>query len=207
MHNSKALAVADGDAISIKPTSFTVATEDYVLARRLFFYLPERTASELAQDFVNFVISSDGQSIAQEVGFISQDVIAGDVVLGADAPDEYRDLAKGAKRLSLNFRFLPGTTKLDNKAQRDVARLKQFLEKAENSKRQLMLFGFADSNETMPIVSLQLSTDRADHVADLLVSEGLLPVKVRGYGNAVPVASNDSEEGRSKNRRVEVWIK
>jgi outer membrane protein OmpA-like peptidoglycan-associated protein len=59
----------------------------------------------------------------------------------------------------------------------------------------------------MPIVSLQLSTERADNVADLLSRQGLHPTKVRGYGNAVPVASNENEAGRAKNRRVEVWVR
>jgi len=207
VHNSKALSVSDGEAHAIAPNAFTVATEDYVLARRLFFYLPEVTATPLAKDFVNFVVSDQGQQIAEEIGFISQEVLEGNVELADTAPEEYRKLTAKAKRLSLNFRFLPGTTKLDNKAQRDVARLKAFMDKPANNKRYLMLFGFADSNESMPIVSLQLSTERADNVADLLVSQGMRPFTVRGYGNAVPVASNDTEAGRAKNRRVEVWVR
>jgi len=207
VHNSKALAVSDGEAHAIAPTPFTVATEDYVLARRLFFYLPEVSATPLAQDFVDFAVSDNGQRVAEQIGFISQEVIAGEVQLDASAPEEYRQLAAGAKRLSLNFRFLPGTPKLDNKAQRDVGRLKAYMEKPANQKRELMLFGFADSNESMPIVSLQLSTERADTAADLLIHQGLRPGKVRGYGNAVPIASNDTETGRAKNRRVEVWVR
>lgn len=206
VQNSKAVAVADGEAHHIAPSPFTVATEDYVLSRRLFFYLPEVTATPLAKSFVDFAISDNGQQIAQKIGFISQEVIAGNVELDDNAPEEYRQLTKDAQRLSLNFRFLRGTSKLDNKAQRDVGRLKDYMQKGANKKRQLMLFGFADSNESMPIVSLQLSTERADTVADLLVKQGMRPGKVRGYGNAVPVASNDDAVGRSKNRRVEVWV-
>jgi phosphate transport system substrate-binding protein len=204
---SKAVAVADGEANHIAPTPFTVATEDYVLARRLFFYLPEKAATPLAKQFVEFAVSDTGQQIAEGVGFISQEVIAGEPALDENAPQEYRELTDGGKRLSLNFRFLPGTTKLDNKAQRDVARLKAFMQQPENRSRELMLFGFADSHESMPIVSLQLSTERADNVADLLIKEGLRPGKVRGYGSAVPVASNETEAGQSKNRRVEVWVR
>jgi phosphate transport system substrate-binding protein len=207
VRNSMPVAVSDGQAKHIAPNSFTVATEDYVLARRLFFYLPEVVASPLAKRFVDFTVSDAGQRIVQQVGFISQEVLAGGIELDKDAPQEYRKLTGGAERLSLNFRFLPGSTKLDNKAQRDVGRLKAYMNNPKNRKRELMLFGFADSNETMPIVSLQLSTDRADNVADLLVKQGLRPGKVRGYGNVVPVASNDNKAGRSKNRRVEVWVR
>lgn len=207
VNDSKALSVADGKARSIAPAPFSVATEDYVLARRLYFYLPEISASTLATEFVNFATSIEGQEIARQVGFISQNIIAGEVKHGSKEPKEYQTLTEGAKRLSLNFRFLPGTPKLDNKAQRDVARLKQYLKRPENKGRELMLFGFADSNESMPIVALQLSTERADVVADLLIRQGLRPRKVRGYGSAVPVASNATSAGRSKNRRVEVWLR
>lgn len=204
---AKALAVADGEAHAIQPASFSVATEDYVLARRLFLYMPEAQASPLAKEFVQFAISEAGQAVVDKVGFVSQDVQADQIVLDDNVPEEYRQLSADAKRLSLNFRFHKGETKLDNKAQRDVARLKAFMDRAENRKRELMLFGFADSNESMPIVSLQLSMDRADAVADLLMKQGMVPRKVRGYGNVVPVASNDSEAGRHKNRRVEVWVR
>lgn len=207
VHNSKAVAVSDGQARHIAPNPFTVSTEDYVLARRLFFYLPEVTAKPLAKQFVDFAVSDTGQKIAEQIGFISQEVLTGEVELDDEAPDEYRKLTDGAKRLSLNFRFKPGTTKLDNKAQRDVNRLKAFMQRPENRKKELMLFGFADSHESMPIVSLQLSTDRADSVADLLIKEGMRPGKVRGYGSVVPVASNETASGQSKNRRVEVWVK
>jgi phosphate transport system substrate-binding protein len=69
-----------------------------------------------------------------------------------------------------------------------------------------MLFGFADSSESLPIKALQLSVSRADRVADLLANEGMSAMRVRGYGSAVPVASNATEAGRHKNRRVEVWV-
>ena len=32
------------------------------------------------------------------------------------------------------------------------------------------------------------------------------PARVRGLGGAAPVAANDSEIGRQRNRRVEVWV-
>lgn len=207
INKSKALSVADGKARSIAPNSFTVATEDYVLARRLFLYLPKMTATQNASDFIEFTVSPEGQKIVNEVGFISQNIIAGEMEHEKGAPEEYVRLTEGAKRLSLNFRFQPGTIYLDNKAQRDVERLKQFLKHPENRKRELMLFGFADTNESMPLVAHQLSVSRADVVADLLIKEGLKPYKVRGYGNAVPVASNETSSGRGKNRRVEVWLR
>jgi len=54
----------------------------------------------------------------------------------------------------------------------------------------------------------ELSTTRATAVLHHLVSKGISPRKLSatGYGEYHPVASNDTLEGRQKNRRVEVVI-
>lgn len=56
--------------------------------------------------------------------------------------------------------------------------------------------------------NLTLSQARADAVKAHLVSAGVAPDKVRavGRGEAQPVASNDSPEGRANNRRVEIIV-
>ena len=55
--------------------------------------------------------------------------------------------------------------------------------------------------------NLALSKDRAHAVAVQLESRGIKPAVVTGFGKELPVASNDTEEGRDKNRRVEVWLR
>jgi outer membrane protein OmpA-like peptidoglycan-associated protein len=55
----------------------------------------------------------------------------------------------------------------------------------------------------------KLSTDRASVVADYLIKKKARPaerVVVRGFGSDRPVADNRTEEGRRKNRRVEITI-
>jgi outer membrane protein OmpA-like peptidoglycan-associated protein len=53
-----------------------------------------------------------------------------------------------------------------------------------------------------------LSRRRAQAVANYLSSRGVPPPSIRfhGYGSADPIASNDTEEGRAKNRRVEFYV-
>lgn len=55
----------------------------------------------------------------------------------------------------------------------------------------------------------QLSEARAESVADFLVGLGVREknrVFTRGFGARVPIASNQTEEGKAKNRRVEITI-
>ena len=56
--------------------------------------------------------------------------------------------------------------------------------------------------------NMDLSYLRAKAVADLLVSNGisLERISVIGYGHTRPIASNETAEGRAKNRRVEVKL-
>jgi chemotaxis protein MotB len=53
-----------------------------------------------------------------------------------------------------------------------------------------------------------LSQKRADAVMQYLISQGLNPnlVTARGLGDSNPVASNDTAQGRAKNRRVDLSL-
>jgi len=53
-----------------------------------------------------------------------------------------------------------------------------------------------------------LSENRAGSVRDYLVEEGVATnsVSARGFGNTLPVASNDNSSGRQQNRRVELLV-
>lgn len=56
--------------------------------------------------------------------------------------------------------------------------------------------------------NMELSIDRANAVKLYLVNSGIRGnnLTVKGYGATKPVASNDSETGRARNRRVEVKL-
>jgi len=54
----------------------------------------------------------------------------------------------------------------------------------------------------------QLSERRADSVRDFLAEQGVAgsSISARGFGKSQPVASNDTAEGRQRNRRVELVV-
>jgi chemotaxis protein MotB len=56
--------------------------------------------------------------------------------------------------------------------------------------------------------NLDLSTKRATSVVNYLAGHGVNPnlLSAQGYGDANPVVSNDSPQGRARNRRVDITL-
>ncbi len=203
----KALAVQDGDTAPLAPSTFSVATEDYAFSRRLYFYTAEHIAQPLAAQFVDYAISDPAQKIVGDTGFVPLSVDASTPPsLPANAPPDYVKAIAGARRLSFDFRFRRGTSSLDGKSIADIDRLGRYL-KANTTRPGLALLGFADNHGPEP-ENVELSRQRSRAVADeLRQRSGVVPASNEGFGSVLPVAPNDTEEGRKKNRRVEVWLR
>lgn len=69
------------------------------------------------------------------------------------------------------------------------------------------IYGHTDSTGS-DSYNQDLSERRAVSVADYLSSHGVQPARIatRGFGETQPVASNETEDGRAANRRVEIKI-
>ncbi|MGE8370392.1 MAG: substrate-binding domain-containing protein [Pseudomonas putida] len=204
VHGAKVLAVAEGDAPAMLPERALVASEDYPLSRRLYFYLPANPKPQ-ARALADFAQSPAGQAIVAQQGFVSQQIKAQPVVPQADMPPRYRTLAQQAQRLSVNFRFQEGSASLDNKALRDVQRVAEYLRQAGKLQSKAVLVGFGDPKETPGRAAL-LSRLRAQAVRRELARDGVELLEVTGMGDELPVAGNELEQGRLRNRRVEVWV-
>ncbi len=192
----KTIAVSDGTENAFYPTKLTVATEDYPLTRKLYFYVSPKSNNALAKDFTIFVLSKEGQAILGEEGFVE--------FMEKEMTDKpYPVLPSDAKRLSINFRFKSGSLELDNKSFIDIGRL---AEKTDLAGAEIYLIGFADSKGNDQ-ANIDLSKSRADAVKTELNSAGIKVAKTFGLGKAFPIASNETPEGMQKNRRVEIWIK
>jgi phosphate transport system substrate-binding protein len=206
VRDARALAISAGGE-PVMPERFTSATEDYPLSRRLYMYVPEQAIDGLGGRLARFAVSTAGQRIVDEIGFVGQAVELERVAIPDAAPSEYRRYVQGAMRASMNVRFEPGKAHLDSKSQRDLERLVGFLSQPDNRNLQVLLMGFADPSETSPYFSVALSHDRVDLVAALLNESGVSVSRARGFGAALPLAEGTGPSSEAKNRRVEIWLR
>ena len=84
--------------------------------------------------------------------------------------------------------------------------LKKLKDYIESKDCKISITGYTDSKGTKEY-NRELSLRRAESVEEKLIDLGLPPEKIietKGNGDKNPVASNDTEEGRSANRRIEI---
>lgn len=219
---AKPVAVSDG-GLPLAPTGFTVRREDYPLSRRLFLYIPAAPQNPKVNEFVNFALSPAGQQVVRSAGFFDLDLNKPAEKPAATAPatdnarcrlseswrgdrEEYCKLNAVAQVLETNFRFKTGSYDLDNRAFRDLRRVLEWLEK--NPGKQIVLVGFADAQGAYA-ANVALSNKRAATVADALKTLGVpgTGIALQGFGPELAVADNGTDEGREKNRRVEIFAR
>ncbi len=105
---------------------------------------------------------------------------------------------------SVNFNINQATLTANAKANLDKL-VKVF---KENPDTDIDIFGYTDITGREEF-NLKLSGQRANSVKTYLTQQGISPkrIKTQGMGIADPIASNDTEAGRIKNRRVEFGIR
>lgn len=205
VRNAKAVAIAAGESQPMLPSVTLIATEDYPLSRRLFLYGSPNNGNPWAEALLQFAQGPDGQAIVAQNGFIAQTVQAVRITPTTDMPSAYQELARDAQRLSVNFRFQEGSASLDNKAAQDLRRVLAYLKQHDKLQHKVVLIGFGDPKAASARAEL-LSKLRAMAVRRELVREGVVLREVAGLGDELPVADNEGDSGRFKNRRVEVWV-
>lgn len=124
------------------------------------------------------------------------------------APTEPADEANTITIEKLNLYFPKNKYKLKMTPELEAYfnKLKQYL--TYHSEAKILITGFTD-NQGKPANNLRLSKYRARKVKAFMMKYGFskkqLSIDYQGAAN--PIASNDTEEGREKNRRVEIRIK
>lgn len=215
--NAKPVAISQDGAEPMFPTAFNIATEDYYLSRRLYIYCPENTKNSYATELIDYIIDEQGQSVLKNNDLISMNIEVDEDYKLIDrssfqkqrAYQNYSGIVSNAQgRLSLNFLFKSGSSELDNKSVKDLERLVNFLYRSKYLDYKVVLIGYSD-NIGDYYSNIQLSENRALVVKDRMIDlfkalDGR--VEVLGMGPEIPIATNETLEGREKNRRVEVYI-
>jgi len=120
-----------------------------------------------------------------------------------------------AIKVSVNSELLfpSGGWEMPESAKTSIAKIAAILAPHQTAK--INVNGYTDSTPIGPglkkegiTTNLILSQKRADNVMQYMISQGVKSnlVSAHGFGEADPVASNDTAEGRAQNRRVELTI-
>jgi len=102
--------------------------------------------------------------------------------------------------------FDSGSSSLHYEARQDLTQVTNILLRYPETN--IVVMGHTDSRGNSGY-NQQLSESRAQVVGDYLVNQGVEPYRISwvGYGESMPIASNDTGSGRQRNRRVELDIR
>jgi chemotaxis protein MotB len=151
-------------------------------------------------------LQSQNQQLQQQNAMLSQEVASSKAQVSR---------LQGAIKYTVNsdLLFTPGGWEMRPQGKQIISKMASQLAPTQQAK--LVVNGYTDNAPIGPALKQQgitsnqeLSEKRADSVMQYLISQGVKPelVTAHGYGDADPVASNATPEGRSKNRRVELTL-
>jgi phosphate transport system substrate-binding protein len=210
--SNKVVGLADNGVEALKPNLRTIKTEDYMLSRRLYLYTAERPSNRYVFKFIEFALGPSAYPVIDKSGQVSPDPTPVPKTQDEKTDDPRNKSARWhsltantTDEIPTRFRFRFGSSELDTRAYRDIGRVAAVHDRNYHG-RPVILIGFADGKGSHSR-NCKLSEERANLVKRELELEGLNISQVVGLCEEAPVASNDTEEGREKNRRVEVWVK
>jgi outer membrane protein OmpA-like peptidoglycan-associated protein len=113
--------------------------------------------------------------------------------------------AEGMQMTLDDIAFAPGQAGLRPAAKAGLGKLVEFVDRDES--KPIRIEGHTDSSGNAQ-ANLALSRRRAEAVRDALIAAGVTAgrISVVGLGETHPVASNATEQGRARNRRVDVIL-
>jgi phosphate transport system substrate-binding protein len=226
--NTQPLALTGPCGLRSDARFLTMKTEDYPLTFPMFIYLPQRRQHQQIVDFLDWLRSPSAQLVIRRAGFVDLaavpiplsdqgDRLANAIVsAGSEIPlaelQRMIRLLSARVRMSNTFRFEPGSTRLDGQLRSNVMQLAQAIRGGRFSGRELTLVGFSDGRGPAT-ANRYLSSARAEAVRRDLTRAlgGTFPANVTvdtaAFGEALPMACDDTIWGQQTNRRVELWVR
>jgi len=226
--NTRSLFLTGGCGFRASAVPEALKSDDYPLTVPMFLYLRAGRLPAVGREFLRFIDSPAAQIAILRAGFVDQaisrtpisrqgDRLANAIrAAGDEVPlEELQRLVAamdGARRLSVTFRFDGGSAGLSAQSRSNIALLARALETGTIGAREVTFVGFSDG-EGNADANRRLSRKRAASVRAAVKKEAAtadperVALKVEGFGEAMPMACDDSEWGRLINRRVEVWVR
>jgi phosphate transport system substrate-binding protein len=226
--SARALSLKGQCSHALDATRRTIKTEDYPLTSPMFLYLPARRLPKVARDFLAFTRGPAAQNVIRRAGFVDQapEEITVDqqgnrfvnAIMSTGPEVSLQELQRMTSallpmsRLSISFRFEAGSIRLDAQSRSNVQQLAHALEQGLYDARRLLFAGFSDgegSAEANRNIALQRANAvrRAVRSAAEAANLDRVMLDVDAFGEAMPMACDDSAWGRQANRRVEVWVR
>ncbi len=224
----RALPIAGGCGHTLMATRQTIKTEDYPLTSPMFLYLPQRRLPRVARQFLAYTQSAEAQLAIRKAGFVDQApetmsialqgnrlanaIASGGAEVGLDELQRLIITLRPLSRLSLSVRFEAGSSRPDAQSRSNIQQLAQQLEAGTLDVRKLVFIGFSDGDGAAA-ANKQIALLRAKTVRNAVLAavETAIPnsieLEVDAFGEAMPMACDDSDWGRKVNRRVEVWVR
>ncbi len=127
-------------------------------------------------------------------------------VFQPDTIDIYlKPIKEGVSMILENVYFDFNEYVLDERSQTELDQIHKYLK--DNPKIKVRIEGYTDNIGT-EAYNLDLSSKRAASVYSYLLKKGIKEDRLsyQGFGSSNPIASNEDEEGRKKNRRIEFRV-
>jgi OmpA-OmpF porin, OOP family len=140
--------------------------------------------------------------IMYRLSIVEREIMKQEIVANAGAMGN--DINNTGHVAVYDIYFDSGKAEIKPESDTAIAQISILLKNNESLK--LYVVGHTDNVGTIE-ANTKLSKDRADAVVNTLIAKyGIPAVRLKSFGVAslAPVASNDTEEGKTKNRRVEL---
>ncbi|WP_270725371.1 phosphate ABC transporter substrate-binding/OmpA family protein [Shimia sp. Alg240-R146] len=225
--STKVLTLTGSCGFSLEASRRTIKTEDYPLNAPMFLYFPARRLPKLVRDFLAYTRGPSAQVVIRRAGFVDQtseeiainsqgDRLANAIsVVGEDLTfentQEMMATLLGKTRLTTSFRFQTGSSRLDAQSRSNVQQLARAIEGGRYDTRKLYFVGFSDGDGPAKI-NRNIALKRAETVRDAVLTAAetanleRLSFDAIAFGEAMPMACDDTSWGRQVNRRVEIWV-
>ncbi|MCU0368966.1 MAG: OmpA family protein [Cyclobacteriaceae bacterium] len=206
---SLATQLAWAQNITVKGDITDAARGKFLKAKIVYKSYPTGSISSSFNDSTfSFAIfgSSKYQITADAEGYIPRTVIVDpkEAVNGVITRDILLT-SKGGTIVLTHLIFEQGKAVINPKSFTELDEVAAMLK--ENPKMEIQLEGHTD-NKGNPEANMKLSQSRVDAVKKYLVGKGVKKdrVKTKAFGGSKPIATENTEEARAKNRRVEMRV-